>query len=153
MIRIPAILLACLLSSASAVAAGGGLDVFLHDLNVHARANPEGFSATLRSQFHVSGSEVAILVGGVHDPADAFMILQLGQMSRQPTHAVMRIYQQHQAGKGKGWGAIAKALGIKPGSAAFHALKRGDFHFGSPPASRGGGAQPGHGRGKGKHGR
>ena len=105
MTRTLAILLACLLYSSSAIAAGGGLDEFLHNLNIHAQADPEGFSATLSSQFHVSGTEVRVVLGAVHDPADAFMILQLEQMSRQPMNAVMSVYQNH---AGKGWGAIAQ---------------------------------------------
>jgi hypothetical protein len=52
------------------------------------------------------------------------------------------------ANKGKGWGVIAKNLGIKPGSAEFHALKRGDLSFtGEPGAGEG---QKGQGKGKGK---
>jgi len=82
MTRILAILLACLLYSSSAIAEGRGLDEFLHDLNVRAQADPDGFSATLSSQFRVSGAEVKVVLGAVHDPADAFMVLQLGQMSR-----------------------------------------------------------------------
>jgi hypothetical protein len=152
MTRTLAVLLACLLYSSSAIAEGGGLDDFLHNLNVQAQANPEGFSATLSSQFRVSGTEVRVVLGAAHDPADAFMVLQLGQMSRQPTDAVMRVYQNH---AGKGWGAIAQELGIKPGSAEFHALKRGDLRFGTHPASQGDddGLGHGHGKGKGKHGR
>lgn len=141
------ILLACLVCSSSAVADGRGLDGFLHDLNVQAHADPEGFAATLSSQFRVSGTEVRVVLGAAHHPADAFMILQLGQMSHQPTDAVMRVYQRD---SGKGWGVMAKELGIEPGSAEFHALKRGDLHFGTAPASHGG---SGHGRGKGKRGR
>ena len=147
--RALAILLACLLYSSPAIAGGGGLDEFLRNLNVRAQADPEGFSATLSSQFRVSGTEVKVVLGAVHDPADAFMVLQLGQMSRQPAAAVLSVYQSH---AGKGWGVIAKELGIKPGSAEFHALKRGDLHFGAPPAARGD-DEPGHGHGKGKHGR
>jgi hypothetical protein len=150
MTRTLAVLLACLLSSSSAIAGGRGLDGFLHNLNVEARANPEGFSATLSSQFHVSGAEVGIVLGSVHDPADAFMVLQLGQMSRQPRDTVMTVYRSH---AGKGWGRIAQELGIKPGSAEFHALKRGDLRFGAPPASYGGDHGRGHGPGKGKRGR
>jgi hypothetical protein len=147
MTRILAILLACLLYSSSTIAGGRGLDEFLHNLNVQAQANREGFSATLSSQFHVSGTEVEVVLGSVHDPADAFMVLQLGQMSRQPTAAVLSVYQNHAE---RGWGAIAQELGIKPGSAEFHALKRGDLHFGGPPASHDDDG-PGHGRGKRKH--
>ena len=150
MTRTLAILLACLVYSSSAIAAGGGLDEFLHNLNVHAQADPGGFSATLSSQFHVSGAEVKVVLGAVHDPADAFLVLQLGQMSRQPTEAVLSVYRNH---AGKGWGAIAQELGIKPGSAEFHALKRGELHFGAPPAAHGDDGEPGRGHGKGKHGR
>jgi hypothetical protein len=146
MTRILAILLACLLYSSSAIAGGRGLDEFLHNLNVQAQANREGFSATLSSQFHVSGTEVEVVLGSVHDPADAFMVLQLGQMSRRPTAAVLSVYQNHAE---RGWGAIAQELGIKPGSAEFHALKRGELHFGAPPASHDDDG-PGHGRGKRK---
>jgi len=64
--------------------------------------------------------------------------------------AVLSVYHYH---AGKGWGAIARELGIKPGSSQFHALKPGEFHFGAPPASHGDYDEAGHGHGKGKHGR
>ncbi len=70
------------------------------------------------------------------------MVYQLGQMSRQPTERVIDVYQ---SGKGKGWGVIAKELGIKPGSREFHALKRGDFELTGAP-----GDTPGKDKGKGK---
>ena len=44
-------------------------------------------------------------------------------MSGQPTEDVVRKYK---SGKGQGWGALAKSLGIKPGSKEFKALKSGD---------------------------
>jgi hypothetical protein len=54
------------------------------------------------------------------------MILRLGEMSNRPSEYVIEKYK---SGKGKGWGALAKSLGIKPGSIEFHALKRGqDFY-------------------------
>lgn len=150
MTRTLAILLACTFYSSPAIAEGAGLDEFLRKLNVQAEANPEGFSATLSAQFHVSGTEVNVLLGNVHDPADAFMVLQLGQMSRRTTDAVLSVYQSQAE---KGWGAIALELGIKPGSPEFHALKRGDLHFGAPPASPGDDHAPDRGSGKGKHAR
>ena len=51
------------------------------------------------------------------------MVLRLAEMSRQPTDYVV---DQYRSGSGKGWGALAKNLGIKPGSKEFHALKNGD---------------------------
>jgi hypothetical protein len=39
--------------------------------------------------------------------------------------AIDFVIKQYRSDKGKGWGALAKSLGIKPGSAEFHALKNG----------------------------
>ena len=127
---------------ATQVFAGGGLDGFLSNLNVQARADLPGFSAKISAQFGVPDVRVKAVLGTVKEPADAFMIFQLGQMSRQPTDRVLQVYQ---SGKGKGWGVMAKELGIKPGSPEFHALKNGDLHFGGAPSEG-----PGHGKGKGK---
>ena len=125
--------------------AGGGLDGFLSNLNVQAQTDLNGFAIKLSSQFGIPGAQVRAVINTVKEPADAFMVLQLGQMSRQPTEQVMRVYETK---RGSGWGVIAKSLGIKPGSAEFHALKRGDFTFSGEPAR--GGEGPGKGRGKGK---
>jgi hypothetical protein len=35
------------------------------------------------------------------------------------------VIEQYRSSKGKGWGVLAKSLGIKPGSKEFHALKNG----------------------------
>jgi hypothetical protein len=121
-----------------------GLDDFLNNLNIQARADLNGFSARVSAQFGVPEVQVRTVIGTVKEPADAFMVYQLGQMTRKPPETVEKVYQ---AQRGKGWGVIAKELGIKPGSPEFHALKRGDFVLSGTP---GGGAGEGHGKGKGK---
>jgi len=83
------------------------------------------------------------VLGNVAYPGEAYMVLRLGEMSRHPTDYVL---QQYRSGKGKGWGALAKSLGIKPGSAEFHALKNGHDLYGEKDI--GGGAQKGKGKGK-----
>lgn len=128
------------------VFAGGGLDVFLGDLNVQARADLPGFSARIGAQFGVPVPRVQAVIGAVAAPADAFMVFQLADMSHRPPDQVLRIYK---ANRGRGWGVIAKSLGIKPGSPEFHALKRGDFVLQGGP---GGGLGEGPGRGHGKGG-
>ena len=122
--------------------AGGGLDGFLGDLNIQARADMNGFSARVSTQFGVPEVQVRSIIGTVSTPADAFMVFQLGRMTQKPPETVLHVYQ---ANRGKGWGVIAKSLGIKPGSREFHALKRGDFYLSGGP-----GAGPGQGQGKGK---
>ena len=129
------------LSSGRAVA-GGGLDAFLQQLDVQARADANGFSVRVAAQFGVPAPQVQAVIQTVERPADGFMVFQLGQMAQKPPDAVVQVYQ---ANRGKGWGVIAQRLGIKPGSPEFHALKRGDFVLSGEP-----GAGSGHGKGKGK---
>jgi hypothetical protein len=122
--------------------AGGGIEGFLSSLNIQARADLAGFSAKVSAQFGVPQAQVQATISTVKEPADAFMVYQLGQMTSKPPEKVVQVYQ---AQRSKGWGVIAKELGIKPGSPEFHALKRGDFALTGQPAGG-----PGEGRGKGK---
>jgi len=103
------------------------LNNFLSDLNTQARTDITGFSSTLSNQFGVPMPQVQSIVKTVKHPADAFMCLQLSKMTGIQTEKVVQTYKSN---NGKGWGVIAKELGIKPGSDDFHALKRGDFVFG-----------------------
>ncbi|WP_026841958.1 hypothetical protein [Citrifermentans bremense] len=114
----------------------GGLEVFLSNVNVQARADMPGFSVGLSTQFGVPVTQVQAVIRSVPEPADAFMILQLGQMSGKKPETVLAVYRPN---KKKGWGAISKDLGIKPGSAEFHALKNGELDFTGKPSRRGGG--------------
>jgi hypothetical protein len=120
------------------------LDSFLSNVNVQARADMNGFSIRLGAQFGVPVPQVQAILRTVESPADAFMCLQLGHMTHKQPEVVMATYESH---KGKGWGVIAKELGIKPGSGEFHALKRGDFVLAGEP---GGSADNGQGKGKSK---
>lgn len=136
----------CLLSPISAFA--GGLDGFLTSLNVQARADLPGFSAKISAQFGVPLPRVQAVVQSVPQPADAFMIFELGRMSGRPADEVLRVYEPNRK---RGWGAIAKELGIKPGSREFHDLKAGNLSFSGSPGGR---HEPGPGKGKGKgHGK
>ena len=93
------------------------------DFNIKAEGDPSGFRARLRARFKIGNAEVEAVLDDVEKPADAYMVFRLGEMSGQPPEDVVEKYK---AGKGKGWGALAKSLGIKPGSSEFHALKRSD---------------------------
>lgn len=124
-------------------ALAGGLESFMSSLNVQARADLPGFSAKVSAQFGVPIGQVQAVIQTVNQPADAFMVFQLGQMSRKPADVVVQKYRVHKGG----WGKMAKSLGIKPGSAEFHALKRGDFALTGAP---GGDDRDNRGKGKGK---
>jgi len=126
--------------------AAASLDSFLNSVNVQAQADLPGFHARVSAQFGVPVPQVQAVLHTVGSPADAFMVFQLGQMAHRPPEAVVQSYQSH---RGKGWGVIAKELGIKPGSKEFHALKNGDLVFGGGP-SEGGGKGKGKGKGHNK---
>ncbi len=119
---------------------GGDLDVFISNLNVQARADLPGFKAKLSATFGLAGPQVEAVISSVQTPADAYMVLKVGQVARQPHEVVLKEYR---ANKGRGWGVIAKNLGIKPGSREFHELKKG-FDGGDSEKERG------KGKGKGK---
>ena len=110
-----------MLLSVSSVALAGDFD-WIKDLSIQAQADPSGFRARLGARFKIGDVEIDAVLSNVEYPGDAYMIFRLGEMSRHPTDYVL---QQYKSGKGKGWGVLAKSLGIKPGSDDFHALKKG----------------------------
>ncbi len=114
---------------------------WVSDFNIQAQSDPSGFRARLATRFRIGDAEISAVIGNVASPADAYIVFRLGEMSGRPYDRVLREYKSSQ---GKGWGVIAKSLGIKPGSKEFHALKRSqDLYNG-----QGG---KGKGKGKGKH--
>lgn len=114
------IALLTVLSSTAALA--GDFD-WMKDFNMIAQADPSGFRARLETRFKIGDVEINAVLGNVKSPADAYMILRFGEMSARPYDYIIKKYK---SGKGQGWGALAKSLGIKPGSKEFHALKNGD---------------------------
>jgi hypothetical protein len=138
-----------LLSSAilflvASVSAAGDFD-WITDFNLRAQADPSGFRARLGARFNIGNAEINTVLSNVQSPADAYMVLQLGEMASRPPDYVVR---QYKSDKGKGWGVLAKSLGIKPGSAEFHALKNGQDLYNDK--DRGGSGQKGESKGKGK---
>jgi hypothetical protein len=127
-----------------ALLAYADLASFLSELNAQAQEDLNNYSEKLGNQFGIPLLQVQDIINIVENPADAFMVLQLGQMANKQPERVLETYKNNQ---GKGWGVIAQELGIKPGSDEFHALKRGDFSFTGVP---GGGADTGQGKGKDK---
>ncbi len=132
--------------------AHAGLDDFMRRLNEKAAYDITRFNAQISAQFGVPVPTVQDVIRHMPSPADAFMVFQVGQMASQPPETVIRTFDKH---KGKGWGVIAKDLGIKPGSPEFHRLKNGDFELtgqqggGGSKHGKGHGKQKKHGNGKG----
>lgn len=95
-------------------------------------------------------------------PGDVYYACAMARSLNVPCSDIVRDYERHRA-DGQGWGALAQSRGIKPGSAAFHAMKRGTVatydRWGNPITlgttsrvdwSKGKKASAGKGMGKGK---
>ena len=104
------------------VSIAGDFD-WVNDFSIKAEADPSGFKAKLSTRFNIGSAEVNAVLNNANNSADAYIVLRLGEISGRPTEDVIKKYK---SGKGKGWGSLAKSLGIKPGSKEFKALKSGD---------------------------
>ena len=116
-----AVLVSVMLFVGSSMAVAGDFE-WMKNLNAQASLDPLGFRARLATRFRIGDAQINAVLSNMPEPAHAYMALRLGEMSHQPFERVMEEYNKK---KGKGWGVIAKNLGIKPGSAEFHALKGG----------------------------
>src|SRR4030043_36580 len=134
-----AVVISCFLSFPAQ--ASSDLDVFISNLNVQAQADLGAFKVRLSTQFGVPAARVDAVMASVKTPGDAYMCFRVGQVASKPVEVVTKEYQGNKA---KGWGVIAKNLGIKPGSKEFHELKKGNFNGDDSESSKG------KGKGKGK---
>lgn len=110
-----------LLATASTLTMAGDFD-WLKEFNIKAVNDGDGFRTRLAARFQIGRAQVDTIINNVDRPADAYMVLRLGELSGRSTDEVIKTYNSD---KNKGWGNMAKSLGIKPGSKEFHALKRG----------------------------
>jgi hypothetical protein len=110
----------------ASIAAAGDFE-WTKDFNIKAEADRDGFKAQLSTRFNIGKAQVKVVLENVDSPSDAYMVLRLGEMSSK---SIDQVLSQYRTRKNKGWGVVAKNLGIKPGSKKFHALKRGsDLYF------------------------
>jgi len=110
----------------TSIVSAGDFD-WTKDFNLRAEADPSGFRARLAARFRIGDVEIHAVLSNVENPADAYLIFRLGEMSSHSPEYVMKRYRSE---KGRGWGVIAKSLGIKPGSSEFHKLKQSDDLYG-----------------------
>lgn len=120
--RVAAVAAATVFVLLSANASALELDRFLDEIDLTASADLGSFRARLGATFDVSSGQVNGLFEIFDRPADVYITLRIGELADLP---IERVVEQYRKNKGQGWGVIAKNLGIKPGSAEFHALKQG----------------------------
>jgi hypothetical protein len=128
------------------------LDTQLGDINVYASGNSSRFIDDVVVSFGAPRVLVQELYTTRHwAPGDIYYACAIANALGRPCREIVDIYERDH---GQGWGAIAQRLGIKPGSAAFHALKGrvGNGHGKLKGAHGGGQGHGGQGHGGQGHG-
>lgn len=121
------------------------MDKQLNDINNSAILDLSSFKTDLLNKFKTVGmDQLNKIISKVSAPAEALMVLEIQQITKKPLDTVLTSYDKN---KSKGWGAIAKDLGIKPGSAEFHQLKA---NMSKDKPGNGNKDNQGNGKGKGK---
>lgn len=94
-------------------------DAELNTINKEATNDLATFKNDLSKEFGVTIAKIDGLLKEMK-PAEALLSIKISTVAEIPLEKVVESYKVN---KDKGWGHIAKELGIKPGSAEFHALK------------------------------
>lgn len=96
------------------------LDSHLKSISAEAKKDLATFKANLVTTYGTTNDKVNSFFTAGMDPGDVVMAYEVMKITKKPSTEVIRVYK---ASKSKGWGVMAKELGIKPGSKEFHALK------------------------------
>ena len=96
-------------------------DAQLKALNEEAKSDPEGFLRRLSQRHNIPEEQIrqAKEKNGLDD-ADTYMATALARRAKRPVGDVAAEYRKN---KDQGWGAMARNMGIKPGSPEFKQLK------------------------------
>ncbi len=110
------------------------LDADLGKINANAKLDFGAFKTDLELSYHISDKKIDYLSISVKmEPAEIYLALELTKLSGKSIDNVVEIYEVY---KEKGWGFIAKELGIKPGSPEFHRLKENTKNKGAKGKSK-----------------
>lgn len=118
------------------------MDAVLVDVHNRAVKDIVSFKSDVSVSFNIPIPKIEASLK-ILPPGDVFMAAQLSISINKPFDEVISVYQKN---KTKGWGAMAKEMGIKPGSPEFHAMKKSMKSKGAPKAK---GSGNGNSNGKG----
>ncbi len=98
------------------------VDAWLGDMNRYGSRYRDPFVDEL-VRYHGAPRDLVVeLLARRWAPGDIYFACALARLAGRPCRYVVDLWERDHA---QGWGAMAKRLGIKPGSAQFHQLKRG----------------------------
>lgn len=96
------------------------LDANLKSITLEANKDLATFKTNVVVTYGTTLDKVNSLFTAGMAAGDVVISFEIIKITKKPIADVIRVYK---ASKSKGWGAMAKELGIKPGSAEFHKLK------------------------------
>lgn len=97
------------------------LETDLNQINAKAKLDFGIFKTDIGAQYDIDGKKIDYMsVDLSMEPAEIYLALEISRITNRNIDDVLNVYQIH---KDKGWGYIAKKMGIKPGSDEFHKLK------------------------------
>ena len=98
-------------------------DAALENLNISAKLDLETFRAELRIEYGVSDSQWDRMTATLEmEPAEVYLTAELSRIADKSVEEVAEVWLNERS---RGWGRIARSLGIPPGSKGFKALKDG----------------------------
>ena len=98
------------------------VDTWLGDVNEYAARYREPFIDEMVRYHGAPRSLVMELLDARWAPGDIYYACAISQIIGRPCRYVVAEWER---GHADGWGALAERLGVRPGSAEFHRLKRG----------------------------
>lgn len=119
-----AILILALLIPSAALASGDALSDLAARINVKAGVDLGAFKAKVGAEFGVGEPRIEAAIKAAGSAGEAYLCFRIGEKAGKDFDEVIKVYS---ANKKKGWGYVAKEMGIKPGSPEFHALKDGKY--------------------------
>lgn len=96
------------------------LEAELNLLNDEAKKDLSSFKEQIVADFGISKQNVQDLLDKALEPAEIILSGRIADITGKSMTDVVSSYEKN---KDKGWGQVAKDMGIKPGSPEFHALK------------------------------
>jgi len=110
-----------LLTLLATPAAADEFSLVISDVNSYFSLHHNDFRVQMAAEFGIPVSRVDSLIISVGSAGDAYLCLKTSRSSGRSLDDVTHAWDKHHK---RGWGVIAQELGIKPGSADFHDLKR-----------------------------
>jgi hypothetical protein len=104
------------------------LDATLGNINLRTHGSTlDEFIANISATYNLPKARIDILINTEKlTPADVYMAAGISKIIKCPFDTVIEEYKKS---NGKGWGTVAKRLGIKPGSKEFHELKKDGSNY------------------------